>query len=123
MTDPITIIVCGSRSEERDGLIMQWLDDYASKVNIDILIQGGAGGADKIAKDWADYRGVPYMNVPADWDKLGRPAGPIRNKLMANFAKRLGLPVVCVAFPGGPGTESMVRIATESQFNVIRVSL
>lgn len=121
-TTQITAIVCGSRSGDQEGLIWQWLDEYSKKIRIGLLIQGGAEGVDRIAREWADYRVLPYMNVPADWDSLGRPAGPIRNEQMAKFANRL-LPAVCIAFPGGPGTESMVRIAQQHNINVIRVSL
>jgi YspA, cpYpsA-related SLOG family len=118
----ITLIACGGRNECRSTAIGAWLDEYADRIFIDAVIQGGAAGADAIVKQWCKVRCVPCLDVPANWDN-GRSAGPVRNKRMADFAKRLGLDVVCVAFPGGDGTESMVRIANENGFNVIRVEL
>jgi hypothetical protein len=43
----------------------------------------------------------------ADWEKLGRSAGPIRNQAMLDE----GRPDLVVAFPGHHGTADMVRRA------------
>jgi len=54
---------------------------------------------------------------PAEWDKFGRRAGPLRNEQML----REGKPDVVVAFPGGRGTAHMVRIAKEAGIDVLEI--
>lgn len=46
----------------------------------DKIISGGAKGADLLAKRYADYYGVDYVEFPADWDKFGKSAGFRRNQ-------------------------------------------
>lgn len=74
-----------------------------------IIVQGGADGADKLAKQWAIKSGVHQAEVPALWDTYDKAAGPIRNSAML-----LLRPDRAVAFPGGTGTRDMldkVRLA------------
>ena len=53
----------------------------------------------------------------ADWDGLGRKAGPIRNQRMLDDGK----PDLGIAFPGGRGTADMVRRAREAGVETIQV--
>ncbi|UPU16137.1 hypothetical protein [Escherichia phage ZCEC13] len=72
---------------------------------IELIIHGGARGADSIADMWAKKHGVFVMRMDALWNAHGKGAGPKRNWAMLNFGK----PDYCVAFPGGNGTADMVR--------------
>lgn len=65
----------------------------------------GQGGADLLGKKWAILNGVPIKNFPADWDKYGKAAGPIRNAQMAEYADYL------IAFWDGKsrGTKNMIE--------------
>lgn len=51
-----------------------------------VLICGLADGLDTIVDDWAKRyahdKTLRYYPMAADWEKYGRPAGPIRNKDM-----------------------------------------
>ena len=49
------------------------------------------------------------MEMPADWTKHGKAAGPIRNQKMLDEC-----PDLVVAFPGGKGTADMVRRAMKA---------
>ena len=71
------------------------------------IIEGGAKGADKLAREWAASRGIPVRTFKADWRRYGRGAGPQRNEQMLDEGK----PDLVVAFPGGSGTASMMRLA------------
>lgn len=71
-----------------------------------VLVQGGAKGADRLAKEWAFNFGVPCLTMEAQWEYYGMPAGPIRNRWMAN-AFKFGM---AVEFPGGSGTKDMRKI-------------
>jgi hypothetical protein len=86
------------------------LDRLHAEHQFVVLIEGDARGADRIAGEGADLRGVEHVKFPADWEKLGRKAGPIRNEQML----RAGKADLVVAFPGARGTAHMVRIAREA---------
>ena len=81
------------------------------------IVQGGAGGADRFAWDWATRMAIECVEVYADWDTHGKAAGPIRNQKMLNYA-----PKAVIAFPGGKGTADMVpERARKAGIDVIEV--
>ena len=57
---------------------------------------------------------------PAEWDRYGRAAGPIRNKQMIDYIYPGG---VLVVFPGGSGTRNVTKLAEKDAIRVIRASL
>lgn len=71
---------------------------------IDVLVHGGAKGADTLAGQWAQARGIHTARVDALWKSYPKAAGPLRNSVML----KLGVQY-CVAFPGGAGTRNMVE--------------
>ena len=87
------------------------------KNGIDILIQGGAPGADRLAKTWADQYGVHHADVPALWDFYSKGAGPRRNSAML-----LLQPDFLIAFPGGNGTADMISKATKAGVKIARAA-
>lgn len=107
------ILVCGGRDFKDVMLMANTLYDY----QIDLLIEGGADGADTLARKWAERNSVPHLEFPANWLKYGPSAGPIRNKQMLEE----GEPDMVIAFPGGEGTAHMVKIAKEAGVKVIEV--
>jgi hypothetical protein len=70
------------------------------------LIHGCARGADTLCGNWAKRRGIPCIEVPANWKAHGKAAGPLRNGWMLDLN-----PIGLVAFPGGRGTADMIRQA------------
>lgn len=108
------VLVCGGREYlDRDN-VFQTLDHYP---DITLLIHGAASGADTLAEMWAKSRQVNYVGIPAKWKKLGRKAGPLRNReMLAMFASRP--PDIIIAFPGGPGTADMMKIGRETGIKV-----
>ena len=69
---------------------------------VDIVIQGGARGADALGKQWAVEHNRHYAEVPAIWGRDGNAAGPLRNNAMLDLE-----PDYCISLPGGSGTENM----------------
>ena len=107
------VIICGGR-DFRDAKFM-----YAALITVlkegDTIIEGGAKGADRIARllAWIVF-GLRVETFRAEWAKYGRAAGPIRNAEMLDS----GVDLV-IAFPGGKGTANMVRIASQRGISVI----
>lgn len=103
------VLVCGGRDYCESSTVWGELDAIRRSVPLDALtvIQGGARGADQIAREWCRSRDVPFDNFAADWNAHGKAAGPIRNQRMIDD----GRPDLVLAFPGGRGTADMVRRA------------
>lgn len=105
------VLVCGGRDFNDGVLAFRTLDTFGASV----IIEGGARGADAIARSWAEHRGIPVKTFRADWDGLGRSAGHIRNTDMLNIGK----PDLVIAFSGGRGTADMVRKSREAGVPVV----
>lgn len=97
---------------------LDYLNERVERV--DVLIHGAASGADTVAKEWAEDRAVMDDPHPADWDRYGKRAGPIRNAdMVADLKNRalVGARVMALLTPGGPGTDDMrarlVRVRVE----------
>lgn len=50
-----------------------------------VLIEGEADGADKLSRIIGEAMGYRVERYPAQWDKFGRAAGPIRNQQMLDM--------------------------------------
>jgi hypothetical protein len=97
------VLVCGGRDFEDAEMVR----DVLAGLPISVLIEGGAQGADRLAREYADRLGLNRVTYRAEWARLGRAAGVLRNwKMLAD-----GKPDLVVAFPGGRGTADMVRRA------------
>jgi hypothetical protein len=80
------------------------------------IVSGAAPGADRVGERFATGNGIALKKFPADWDKHGRAAGPIRNGEMGDYADRL------IAFWDGEsrGTKNMIETAKEKGL-IVRV--
>jgi len=97
------LLVCGGRDFIDMPRASAALDAVHAKRPITLLVHGAARGADTLAATWAQRRGVLTQAFPADWNRDGRAAGPLRNQRMLDEARPDGV----VAFPGGRGTADM----------------
>lgn len=115
------VIVCGGRDYADREKVFAELDSIRLSVPLDTLmiIQGGAKGADALAREWCLQRHVEYVNVPADWEAYGKRAGPLRNLKMVTKYR----PHLVLAFPGGRGTADMVKQATGAGVEVRAVQV
>jgi hypothetical protein len=112
------IIVCGGRDYANYPRLCATLDHLLSaRLPAVTIIHGGAPGADTLAGQYAQERGLACEAYPADWVRHGRAAGPLRNTQMI----REGKPDAVVAFPGGRGTADMVRQARAAGIEVREV--
>lgn len=106
------VLVCGSRNFTDEVLLHTVLED----IDISCIIEGEATGADKLARKYAEGRGLAVLPFPALWNEYGRAAGPIRNTQMLVEGK----PDLVVAFRGqnSRGTQNMINQAMKAGIEV-----
>lgn len=109
------VIVTGGREYADKGFLFDILDRIHSKRPVSLLVEGGARGADALAREWANARDIPFKTVEANWERYGGRAGPVRNHKMLREEK----PALVVAFIGRIGTPHMVAISRRAGVRVI----
>ena len=110
------VLVCGGRHYDDWTLIVNVLDGVHARQPVTLLIEGGATGADSLARRWAIARGIEVASYRAKWDRYEHRALLMRNSRML----REGRPELVVAFKGGRGTAHMVTIAAAALVPVLK---
>lgn len=101
--DVMYIIVTGGRGYDDRATVRNALEKYVQ--DGDTVVEGGARGADRLAREEAHRLGIDVITVWANWSGHGKAAGPMRNgKMLKLFGKNLRM---VIAFPGGRGTANM----------------
>lgn len=80
----MVVLVCGDREWNSYKPIYSRLRDLPPGT---IIVHGDCRGADKMSGFVAKQYGFEVIPVPADWDKFGKAAGPIRNQKMLDEHK------------------------------------
>lgn len=113
------VLVCGGRDFNNEAMLK--LGFHLLTADGEVITEichGGAKGADTLAGKYAEENSIPCKVYPADWDKHGKKAGPIRNcEMLISFD-----PDVVLALPGGKGTAHMVRTAEAGDYSVLQLS-
>lgn len=107
------LLVCGGRDFNDYQSLDNTLTFLNGMIGIDIIISGGAPGADTMAKNWAHHNGIHCAEVKALWNSFGKSAGYKRNSTML-----LLKPDLCLAMPGGKGTDMMVKLCHNKNISV-----
>jgi hypothetical protein len=103
---PTVALFCGSRDwtlRRPIQLDIEWLPDTA------VVLEGGARGADRIAREEAFHRGLHVATVEALWDRYGKSAGYRRNAAMVRMAT-----IVYAYTLGTPGTNHTIALAQQA---------
>jgi YspA, cpYpsA-related SLOG family len=110
------ILVCGGRDYTDRYTFFRIMDEFRKTTFFSrfCIIQGGARGADRLAKEWAFSIPVPCLQFDAPWDTIGDSAGTMRNRWMLDY----GYPDLVIAFPGNRGTNHMCSIARDAGIRV-----
>jgi hypothetical protein len=111
------LLVCGGRYYDNRALAFKVLDAVHAERPVTLVIEGGASGADTLAREWAVARGIARRTFEAHWITQGPAAGPIRNRLMITE----GRPTRAVAFPGGRGTANMLKQLRAAHIPVMEI--
>lgn len=109
------VLVCGSRHFYDLSSMKKILQSMFDTDDTVTLIHGNAKGADKLSEEALTgyfHGGFQVERYPADWNKYGKAAGPIRNQQML----REGKPDMVIAFlaPDSIGTRHMIKISEEA---------
>lgn len=107
------IIVTGGR----DYKDQKKVDEVLDLLFPELVIEGGATGADELARIWCMKNKVEGKTYRANWTAHGKAAGPIRNRQMVEENPD----AIVIAFPGGRGTQSCIEIAKSFGRLVFRV--
>lgn len=86
------VIIAGTRDFADYELLKKKCDVILQRRRDDsniIVVSGTARGADRLGERYARERGYQIERYPADWDRDGNSAGPIRNAKMADNAHAL----------------------------------
>lgn len=97
-------IIAGCREFTDYNLLKSKVDYYRKDNAITEVVCGGATGADALGENYAVQNGIPVKGFPADWNKHGKAAGPIRNRQMAEYADCL----IAVWDGKSRGTKNMI---------------
>ena len=118
------IIVCGGRHFNDYDRMKSIIDGVIAEIGLDItaieIVCGHCAGADQLGEKYAEERCYACKVFPANWEKYGRAAGPIRNSEMVKYASEVKVPIV-IAFRNAKtrGTDDTVKKATQKGFKVV----
>lgn len=101
--------MCGDRGWKDPHTIQEVLAELDPTDTV--IIHGAARGADRLVGEIAEHMGFEVIPFPAEWERWGDAAGPIRNQQMLDE----GHPTAVIAFHNdlghSKGTRDMVRRA------------
>jgi len=88
------ITVVGSRDysdyDEFYDCMRRVIGEICTRKGVDLndilIISGGARGADSMAEQFTVDDGLPFLEIPAEWDKYGKSAGMVRNSQLVEKA-------------------------------------
>lgn len=116
MATDVTLLVTGSRTWQDSATVRVVLANMKELFGVTRVVTGGARGADRLAEEEASRLGLTVVTHNADWNRLGKAAGPIRNQMMLAAEQ----PQFVVAFWNGRsrGTQDMIARARKAHKRV-----
>lgn len=117
------VVIAGGRNYDPD-LTLKWLmaNFHTHFPFSSVIVHGACGldlhgfnvtgkmrGADLGADNFAILAGLPVIRIPAQWTRLGKAAGTIRNVEMFDRHVISG----CILFPGNNGTKHCGNVAVK----------
>lgn len=111
------LLIAGSRNFNDYGYLKKRIDKLIAnwKKEEIIIISGGAKGTDTLAEKYAIENDLSFEVYPAEWEKLGKKAGMVRNIKMAESATH-----AAIFWDGkSPGTKHMIEISEENSVRTV----
>jgi hypothetical protein len=111
------ILVCGGRAYRDHARVFDVLDALDRRRPIKTLIQGGADGAEAIAREWAENRRVKVQIYASPMGLADEDAWTTQNQRMLASSR----PALVVAFPGARRTADLVQRAKAAGITVLEI--
>ncbi len=108
----ISLAIVGSRDMIDDALFAKGIEAAIVQWGLpDMVVSGGARGADTLGAQWAIINHVTLRVFEPDWKRYGKAAGIIRNKDIIGSATHV------LAFPSksGKGTQNSINLAQKKK--------
>jgi hypothetical protein len=113
------VLCCGGRNYHDYQLVSLALDNLRLRLGDFAVIHGNATGADELSGLWGRSKGLPVIQVPANWHFYSKSAGTIRNGWILDLCA----PTCAVAFPGGKGTADMITKCKAAGLDVWEINI
>jgi hypothetical protein len=100
------VIIAGSRHMNDTPANRRIMERGIKQSHYDIkeIVSGTQRGADKLGERYAEHYNIPVTRFPANWNRYGKGAGPIRNTEMAHYADAL----IVFIWPQSRGSRNML---------------
>ena len=111
------ILVAGSRGFDDMDRLEKILEE--NLMADDTIVEGGARGVDTMARQWAEARGISFIEMKADWAKYGKAAGPKRNDAMVEFVAEHKGRALFIWDGKSKGTKQCIQSAMKKELSVM----
>lgn len=111
------LAIVGSREFENYDLLCVEVSKIKETQTIELIVSGGAKGADTLAKKYASMNNIPLVEFKPDYKKFGHNAPVQRNKLIVEISDC----VLAFVAPTSKGTWDTIRKAEKMSKKVIIV--
>ena len=103
------LAIVGSRTFNSYRMLKDFIEKNYDINSITHIVSGGAKGADSLGERFAKDYNKEMIVFPAEWDKYGRAAGPLRNIKIIDACDE------CVCFWNGysTGTKHDMKLCRE----------
>ena len=80
------LLVSGSREWDQEHVLQMMIAQFWVRYGDDLIVVHGdcPRGADRMAREFCERHGIKQEKYPADWNRHGKAAGHIRNKVMVD---------------------------------------
>jgi len=113
--------IVGYRNYNHYDSFKEFLDSIISKTKVGTIVSGGhlskgriKPGTDTLAWKYALEHEIEIIEYEADWNKYGKAAGPIRNKLIVENVDIL----IAFVSPDSIGTLNTIELAQKSKIPI-----
>lgn len=113
------LAIVGSREFENYDLVCEKVAKIQETQKIDLIVSGGAKGADTLAKKYAALNHIPLMEFKPDYERYGRGAPLQRNTLIVENSDL----VLAFVAATSKGTWDTIRKARRMMKRVIIVNV
>lgn len=121
--DKFRILVCGGRHFSDYALLEKTINGIIAESGCEDIeiVSGHCHGADRLGELYAEKHNAQAKIFPAEWEKYGKRAKPMRNKQMVDYISGFENKIV-IAFVSAntKGTRNTISLAKKANIRVIK---